>query len=210
MSLLSEMIPVVDLEWPHENVSSFTENIIGATLCGRVLEHKQKSPTRSCQDFCREHRAINTLLGQHIKMLRIHASLEYPDTTIAFATLAAHIAVLMLYDLVESRPLGTDAQGTQLTQALFTEHKQQSMDAVTDIALLVAVLGQHFQMHPLTPILLLLGARFSQSHPGLNNAYMRLMPNIITTLRALTGLNKLAEDFIQLLEPPNNNQCTLT
>jgi hypothetical protein len=79
-------------------------------------------------------------------MLRIYASLEYPDPVITFVTLAAHIAVLMLYDLIESRPLGTDAQGTQLTQALYMEHKHQSLDAVTDIALLVGVLDQHFQV----------------------------------------------------------------
>ncbi|PYI02376.1 putative fungal-specific transcription factor [Aspergillus sclerotiicarbonarius CBS 121057] len=209
MSFLSEMIPVVDLEWPHNNLSSFSESVIGATICGRVLEHKQKPPTRPCQEFCHRHRQLNALLAQRIRMLRLYASLEYPDPIIAFVTLAAHIGVLMLYDLIESRPLGTDAQGTQLTQALYTEHKQQALDSVADIALLIAVLGQHFQMHPLTPILLLLGARFSQSHPGLNDAYIKLMPSIVTTLQASTGLNKLAQNFLQLLEPQNDTWCAL-
>ncbi|KAK8054266.1 hypothetical protein PG996_013567 [Apiospora saccharicola] len=204
-SFLAEMISVVDLEWPNNNQSPFTESVIGATICGRVLEHKQKSPTRPCQEFCRQHRSLNALLAHRIRMLRIYASLEYPDPIITFVTLAAHIAVLMLYDLIESRPLGNDAQGTQLTQALYTEHKQQSLDAVGDAAMLVAVLGQHFQMHPLTPILLLLGARFAQTHPGLNDAYMKLMPNIVTTLQASTGLNKMAQNFLQLLEPPQTH-----
>lgn len=62
-------------------------------------------------------------------------------------------------------------------------------------------------MHPLTPILLLLGARFSQSHPGLNDAYTKLMPSIVTMLQASTGLNKLAQNFLQLLEPQNDNWC---
>ena len=146
MSFLAEVIPVADLEWPPNQLSSFAESIIGATICGRVLEHKQKPPTGPCPEFCRRHRALNALLAQRIKMLRVCASLEYPDPIVAFATLAAHIAVLMLYDLVESRPLGTDAQGTQLTQALYTEHKQQALDAVADIALLITVLGQHFQV----------------------------------------------------------------
>ena len=146
MSFLADMIPVVGLEWPHNNMSPFTESVIGATICGRVLEHKQKPPTRPYQEFCRRHRSLNALLAQRIRMLRIYASLEYPDPIIAFVALAAHIGVLMLYDLIESRPLGTDAQGTQLTQALYAEHKQQSLDAVADIALLIAVLGQHFQV----------------------------------------------------------------
>jgi hypothetical protein len=59
-------------------------------------------------------------------------------------------------------------------------------------------------MHPLTPILLLLGARFCQSYPGLNDAYTKLMPSIVTTLTALTGLNKLAENFLHLLTSPNS------
>lgn len=63
----------------------------------------------------------------------------------------------------------------------------------------------------MTPILLLLGARFSQSYPGLNNAYVKLMPGIMATLQALAGLNKLAKDFVQLLECQsiNGNQCAL-
>lgn len=140
------MIQVVGLEWPYNNLSPFTESVIGATICGRVLEHKQKSPTRPCQEFCSRHRSLNALLAQRIRMLRIYASLEYPDPIIAFVGLAAHIGVLMLYDLIESRPLGTDAQGMQLTQALYAEHKQQALDAVADIAHLIAVLGQHFQV----------------------------------------------------------------
>lgn len=196
------MISVADLDWSSNHLSPFAESVLGATICGRVLEHKQKSPTRPCQEFCRQHRSLHALLAHRIRLLRIYASLEYPDPILTFVALAARVAVLMLYDLIESRPLGDDAQGTQLTQALYTEHKQQSLDAVGDAALLVGLLGQHFQMPPLTPILLLLGARFAQAHPGLNDAYMKLMPSIVATLRASAGLNKLAQNFLQLLEPP--------
>ncbi|KAJ5675038.1 uncharacterized protein N7477_004972 [Penicillium maclennaniae] len=205
MSFLADMIPVVGLELPHKNLSPFTESVIGAAICGRVLEHKQKPPTRACQEFCRRHRSLHALLAQRIRMLRVYASMEYPDPIIAFVALAAHIAVLMLYDLIKSRPLGTDTQGTQLTQALYSEHKQQSLDAVGDTAVLIAVLGQHFQMHPLTPILLLLGARFSQSYPELDDAYIKLMPSIVTMLQASTGLNKLAKNFLQFLKPQDDN-----
>lgn len=59
-------------------------------------------------------------------------------------------------------------------------------------------------MHPLTPILLLLGARFSQSHPELNDAYIKLMPSILTMLQASTGLNKLSQNFFQLLKPQDD------
>lgn len=149
MSFLADMIPVIDLEWPDNDLSSFTETVIGATICGRVLEHKQRPPARTrdtTYEFCRRHRSLNALLAQRIKMLRMHASLEYLDPNLTFTALAAHIAVLMLYDLIESKPFGTEAQATQLTEALHTEHQQQSLDAVADTALLVAALGQHFQV----------------------------------------------------------------
>ncbi|CBF86054.1 hypothetical protein AN2036.2 [Aspergillus nidulans FGSC A4] len=210
MSFLADVVPDVGVEWPHNNFSPFAECVIGATMCGRVLQHKQNAPTRPCEEFCSRHRTLNALLAQRIKMLRIHASLEYPDPIIAFVALAAQIDVLMLYDLIETKPLGTGVEGTQLVQALHAEHQQQALDAVTDISLLVAVLGQHFKMHPLTPILLLLGARFSQSHPELNDAYIKLMPSILTTLQASTGLNKLAQNFLQLLKPQGDTWCGFT
>ncbi|GFF90950.1 hypothetical protein IFM53868_06339 [Aspergillus udagawae] len=108
---------------------------------------------------------------------------------------ANFIDVLMLYDLIESKPLGTSMEGTQLVQALHAEHQQQALDAVTDISLLVAVLGQHFQMHPLTPILLLLGARFSQSHPELNDAcqaYAQHLNNVARLDGPQQGLTELS------------------
>lgn len=151
MSFLTDTIPVIDLEWPDNELSPFTETVIGATICGRVLEHKKGPPARSrdtSYDFCRRHRSLNALLAQRIKMLRMYTSLESLDPVLTFSALAVHIAVLLLYDLIESKPLGTEPQATQLTKALYTEHRQQSMDAVADIALLVAVLGQHFQVKP--------------------------------------------------------------
>lgn len=147
MGFLAEAMSSPDLdEWPHDGLSSFTESVVGATLCGRVLEHKQLAPTVPCTDFCQRHGSLQALLGRHIKTLRMYASLEYPDANVAFPALAAHMAVLMLHDLVESRPLGADAQATQLTQALLTEHRQQSLDAVADATLLVGVLSHHFQV----------------------------------------------------------------
>lgn len=146
MSFLADVVPDVSVEWQHNTLSPFTECVIGATLCGRVLQHKQNAPTSPCEEFCSRHRTLNALLAQRIRMLRIYASLEYPDPIIAFVALAAQIDVLMLYELIESKPLGTGVEGTQLVQALHAEHQQQARDAVTDISLLVAVLGQHFQV----------------------------------------------------------------
>ena len=179
MSFLTDMIRVFDREWPDNDLSSFTETVIVATICGQVLEHKQRPPaktrdtTDTTYEFCRRHRSLNALLAQRIKMLRMHASLEHLDPMLTFTALAAYIAVLMLYDIIESKPLGTEPQATQLTKALHTEHHQQSLDAVADIALLVAALGQHFQVKQPPPIgddhqtSMILGVRLaSQSQPN--------------------------------------------
>ncbi|KAI0432410.1 putative Zn(II)2Cys6 transcription factor [Xylaria sp. FL1042] len=202
MNFLTDMVRDVDLEWPDDDLSSFTETVIAAHICGRVLEHKQRPLARTRDttvEFCRRHRCINTLLAKRITMLRMHASAEHLDPVLTFTTLAAHISVLMLYDFIESKPLGIKTQATQLTKALHAEYQQQALDAVADIPLLVVALDQHFQTHPLTPILLLLGARFSQSHPGLNDASNKLMPCIITTLQASINLNSLSQSFLQLM-----------
>lgn len=118
-------------------------------MCGRVLEHKQRPAARTrdtTYEFCRRHRSLSALLAQRMKILSMFSSLEYLNPVLTFTALAAHISVLMLYDFIESNPLGTEAQAAQLTMALHTEHQQQSLDAVADTATLVAVLGQHFQV----------------------------------------------------------------
>ncbi|KAJ4363938.1 hypothetical protein N0V83_009391 [Neocucurbitaria cava] len=198
MSFLADMISIINLEWPENDLSPFTETVIGATICGRVLEHKQRPPAGNrdtAYEFCRRHRSLGALLAQRIKLLRMQAALEYLDPILTFTALAAHIGVLMLYDIIESKPLGIGAQATQLSKALYAEHQQQSLDAVADTA-----------THPLTPILLLLGARFSQTHPGLNDAYNKLMPCIITTLQTSTNLNRLGQNFLSLLGHPSDNK----
>ena len=152
MGFLPDMLRVGDREWPDNDLSSFTETVIVATVCGQVLEHKQRPPaktretTETAYEFCRRHRFLNAVLAQRIKLLRMHASLEHLDPIFTFTTLAAHTAVLMLYDIIESKPLGSKPQATQLTKALHSEHQQQSLDAVAEIALLVTTLGQHFQV----------------------------------------------------------------
>ncbi|XXH00822.1 hypothetical protein Hte_007173 [Hypoxylon texense] len=154
MSFLTDLVRDVDLERPDDDLSSFTETVIVAHLCGRVLEHKQRPSPRThdaTMEFCRRHRSISALLAQRITMLRIHASVEHLDPILTFTALAAYISVLMLYDFIESKPLGTKAQAMQLTKALHAEYQQHALDAVADIPLLVVSLDQHFQVKQTPP-----------------------------------------------------------
>ena len=200
MKFLNDILS--DLEWSENDLSCFTETIIGATVCGRVLQHKQSLPVKTREaiyEFCREHRSLNALLAQRFQVLLMHTSLECLDPVRTFTALAERLAMLILYDLLHSKPLGSEPQAMQLTKALLKESQQQSFDAVLDSALLIATLGQQFQTHPLTPILLLLGARFAQAHPELNDAYNKLIPSIVTALQAPYNQNRLSQSFLQLL-----------
>lgn len=152
MGFLTDIIRVVDREWPDNDLSSFSGTVIVATICGQVLEHKQRCPavgpdtTDTTYDFCHRHRSLSAMSAQYLEMLRIHASLEHMDPIFAFTALAAYTAVFMLYDIIQSNPLGTKAQASQLIKTLHAEHQQQSIEAVTDTALVVVTLGQHFQV----------------------------------------------------------------
>lgn len=166
MGFLSDMIHRVDLEWPNENLSPFIESIIVATLCGRTLEHQQRRsvslpqhhlmlhhPDRhrdSAYDFCRQHRSLSGLLIQHMKMLQVQLSspMENPDPIYIFVALAVCMAIFMLYETIESNPLGTETQATKAVDALLVEHKQHSLDAAYELGVLITALGQlnHFQV----------------------------------------------------------------
>lgn len=167
------MMQRVDTEWPNESVSSFTESIIVATLCGRALNHKQRrsavSPQQQQQqqqqhalinhfdrqtdptyDFCRRHRSLSSLLSQHMKMLHFQSSLpmENPDPTHVFVALAICLAIFMLYETIESHPRGADAQAAKFVENLLTEHKKLTLETVHELSALINALGQlnHFQV----------------------------------------------------------------
>lgn len=86
------------------------------------------------------------MLAQRIRTLRVYISLEGLDPVMGFVTLSTHIAILMLYDLIESRPMGSGPQAAQFTHTLCVEHKQQSLDTVADLADVLATMGEHSQV----------------------------------------------------------------
>lgn len=148
-SFITDLVRDGDLERPDDDLSSFTETVIVAHICGLVLDHKQRPLARTRDttvDFCHRHRYINALLTQRITMQRVHASVGHLDPVLTFTALASQICVLMLHDFIETKPLGNKAQATQLTKALHGEYQQQALDAVADIPHLVVALDQHFQV----------------------------------------------------------------
>ncbi|KAG2171236.1 hypothetical protein JADG_010975 [Aureobasidium aubasidani] len=119
MYFLAEAMSAIDQTPPYP--SAFREAIISSTICGRVLEHKQKPPNRASQEFCSRHRLLQAMLAQRIRTLRVYISLEGLDPVMGFVTLSTHIAILMLYDLIESRPMGSGPQAAQFTHTFYDE-----------------------------------------------------------------------------------------
>ncbi|KAJ8129627.1 hypothetical protein O1611_g4004 [Lasiodiplodia mahajangana] len=218
MGFLSATINAIENERQIDSTSPFTQSIIASTVCGRVLEHRHQYPVAhqlhlngrhppervrdAMYEFCNRHRSINALLAQHQKLLSVNNLSEHPDPLLIFVALTEYMAVFMLYETIESKFLGTEVQAKQVADALSTEQKQQLGDAVNDLSTLTTTLRQlnHFQTHPLTPIPLLLIAKFCLAHNRLHEeSYSTLIPHIHAALQGLTGLNALAQIAVQLL-----------
>ncbi|KAK7756878.1 hypothetical protein SLS62_000894 [Diatrype stigma] len=214
-------------EMEDDKSSPFTEFIIVATICGRTLEHKQQplsdAPLHSSKsdnqqgqhdaivyEFCRRHQFLNSALTRRIKFLSLLVSSNsgHPDPALVFVTLLAYMALFVLCDTALESPSSLSSnqasQATQVADALLLEHKRRSLDAVHELSVLIATLSQlnHFQTHPLTPIPLLLSARFCLAHSrGQSNddSYSTLVPKIATALQGLTSVNGLAQHCLWLL-----------
>lgn len=230
MCFLDEGINEVDSEWLNDGSSSFTQSIIVATIWGRTLEHKQRSRvirqpqqlSSHCQeteetfhlsDFLQRHQSLKDLLTRHLKILSTHVTSmsDHPDPMLIFVALTAYMTVLMLYDTIELRASGTDAQVIQVAAALLTDHKHWSLEAVHKLSMLTATLGQinHFQTHPFTPIPFLLSGRGCLRHLGMNDAYSNLIPGIASALEGLAAVNGLAQNCLRLLSFEHNDACKI-
>ena len=155
MCFLSEAIAGIDSEQPNNSATNlamcpFTQSIIVATICGRTLALRQRPVLQQAyQDiiskFYHRHRTLSTFLTARIKTLsmQITSTSEHPDSLLMFSTLAAYMIMFMLYETIETIPLGTDEAHT-----LLLGHEQRSLDAVQELDLLITMLSQvnHFQV----------------------------------------------------------------
>lgn len=155
MCFLSEVIAGMDSEQPSNTATDlamcpFTQSIIVATMCGRALGLKQRLVSQQAYqevitEFYRRHRTLNTFLTARIKILsmQISSTSEHPDALLLFSTAAAYMILFMLYETIETIPLGTDEAHT-----LLLGHEQRSLDAVNELDVLASMLTQvnHFQV----------------------------------------------------------------
>ncbi|KAK8098722.1 uncharacterized protein PG998_011963 [Apiospora kogelbergensis] len=185
------------LEFP---TSPFVECILAASLCGRIVAHKQRSVAEQCyaetsQEFRRRHHVLDSLLGERIKGLRAHCGQDFAlltDPSLIFAALVIHMNVLILGEIVESMPLKAEA-----SHPLHTKQKRESAMAaeqMTELAAAVAHMDR-FQGHFFTSIPLLTAARFYMLHSAPDGECSSQLQTICGVLQDITGINNPARYF---------------
>lgn len=187
--------------------SPFIQSIIVATFCGRTLEHKLQlghlqvssnnpDAADSMSNFCRRHQPLMAMLAGYNNKLsaRLSSTSEHPDPMLIFVALAAHMAIFMLCE-------GMDTEPPQLCGIV--------LNAVRQVTMLSTTLGHlnYFQTHPFMPIPLLVSVRFCEAHRQRNPqseacSYMR--NGLVAALERLAHINGLAENFSYGSSRPNS------
>ncbi|KFA51893.1 hypothetical protein S40293_04088 [Stachybotrys chartarum IBT 40293] len=213
MPFLSKVMETADSTSLDEdtNMSSFADSVIVATICGRTLMHRQRAnqgqpcSEKFVHEFSQRHQLLDRLLSAQVKRLAVQVSSmsQNPDPMLIFIMMNAYMTVLMLYETV-------NAVTTEASRPLLLEYKQQSLEAARELGGLATMLTQlnHFQIHPLSPIPLLLSARCCQAHRNVCTTYDTLMSMIQPLLQGLGNVNNLARNGLRVLglEPlPGSN-----
>jgi len=155
MCFLSEVIAGIDSEQPSNSATDFamcpfTQSIVVATICGRTLALKQRLVSQQAYqdvitEFYLRHRTLSAFLTGRIKILsmQITSTSEHPDPLLLFSALVSYMILFMLYETIETIPLGTDEAHT-----LLLGHEQRSLDAAHELEVLISMLTQvnHFQV----------------------------------------------------------------
>ncbi|KEY75043.1 hypothetical protein S7711_01377 [Stachybotrys chartarum IBT 7711] len=156
MSFLSDVLNGSGYEIFQDNptgidMSPFLESVVAATICGRVLDHKSRIPAEyehggTVQEFWRQHQSLNTFLRARAQVLslEISSTVRLPDSMIIFAALVANVTMLMLWEIVESKPRGLSAP-----QNVLSEQRQALLTAVRELERLTHTVTQlnHFQVN---------------------------------------------------------------
>ncbi len=131
MGFLSEAITSVD----QTALSPFTESIILATICGRVLSHRQQSAVEHVysnvpQHFWERHEWLNAIWKTRadILLLQYPSSSQHSDCMLLFANMVAQTTVLYLCKVMEAMAWETDEY-----RGVIAEFKQRSLQAAREI-----------------------------------------------------------------------------
>ena len=214
MGFLSEAVTSID----QTVLSPFTESIILATICGRALSHKQQSAVEQVYNniaphFWDRHEWLDTILKTRagILILNYPSSTQHSDCMLLFTNMVAQTTVLYLCKVMESMSWETDEY-----RSAIAEFKQRSLQAAQEIVNLTRslshlsyfkVISRSFvvvrrssdvwrQVHPFTPLPLVLCADFLNTHRYLDELVDTQVQEILDALRDLTSVNNLAQEYL--------------
>lgn len=156
MCFLYEIMSGIDTEQSSGplsgvEISSFAESAIMATVCGRVsnlrrLHVAEYGGQGLTQGFYRQHESVNTLLAARLQIIsrQISTIQGHPDSLLIFLAISAYMAILMLYETLESKQLSPGSLETALTSS-----KQRALDGVGELGMLITILSRlnHFEVN---------------------------------------------------------------
>ncbi|KAE8395556.1 fungal-specific transcription factor domain-containing protein [Aspergillus alliaceus] len=174
------------------NLSSFSECIILATICGRALSHRQKVAVEQINGdvvdaFWTRHQWLHEMLTYRIQVLS--ASVQV-DPMLIFARIVAQTLVLFLHSVLESITWKT---GEHFLGIL--EYERLCVMAAHEVVNLVKLQGQlgYFKVHPLTPIPIMMCTEFFTAHAYLDNSFDIMLQELLECLQDLDRVKNLSQ-----------------
>ncbi|KAL3479701.1 hypothetical protein BJX99DRAFT_255424 [Aspergillus californicus] len=169
-------------------ISSFSECIVLATICGRALAHRQKVAAEQVnmsgdmtvfEGFWTRHQWLHEMVNHHIQMLSASAQV---DPMLMFARIVAQTMVLFLHSVLESITWKT---GDHLLGII--EYERLCVSAAHEVVNLVKLQGQlgYFKVHPLTPIPLTMCSDFIAGHTYLDAGFDGMLQEVMACLQDL-------------------------
>ncbi|KAL3462084.1 fungal-specific transcription factor domain-containing protein [Aspergillus heterothallicus] len=177
-------------------ISSFSECIVLATICGRALAHRQKVAVEQIsvsgdvavfEGFWTRHQWLHDMLNYRIQLL---ATSPQVDPMLMFARIVAQTMVLFLHSVLESITWKT---GDHLLGII--EYERLCIMAAHEVVNLVKLQGQlgYFKVHPLTPIPLMMCTEFFAGHGYLDAGFDSMLQDVLACLQDLDRVKNAAQ-----------------
>ncbi|KAJ0416961.1 fungal-specific transcription factor domain-containing protein [Aspergillus carlsbadensis] len=177
-------------------ISSFSECIVLATICGRALAHRQKVTVEQIsvsgdmavfEGFWSRHQWLHDMLNYRIHLLSTSPQV---DPMLMFARIVAQTMVLFLHGVLESITWKT---GDHLLGII--EYERLCVMAAHEVVNLVKLQGQlgYFKVHPLTPIPLMMCTEFFAGHGYLDAGFDGMLQDVLACLQDLDRVKNAAQ-----------------
>ncbi|PWY75485.1 citrinin biosynthesis transcriptional activator CtnR [Aspergillus heteromorphus CBS 117.55] len=175
-----------------------TECIVLAALCGQIFSHKQQTTVEQVlcgvsSGFWQRHQWLEALLVKKSQIISA-AQLLIPagpiDPMLLFLNLVAHSNLLYHCTAVDSvSPTDSD---------VVLGYQQRAWISAQEIVRLTRMVSElnHFEIHPFTPLPIMLCAKFFMTHPNMDISSPLQLQEVLGTLQRLAETNYLSRDCL--------------